>query len=234
MAGLGLALSALSTNVHYICFTFGAVTGIGLGLNFLAGMTMLSLYFERYRAISIAVATSGIGVGVLLYPIMIRYLIVQFGWNGAILITAGMTFHLVACAVAFPPLDPEQTNARIEEPKNPSISSSSSDDVCHSSKLDFLHLRLFKNFDYCILCVNGFLLCFGISVMYVHLAAYAESVDIIGQKGALLFSTIGVTNFVGRYILGAMTKLPRCDSGAIIHLLGCTIAGLSTMALPIS
>ena len=89
---------------------------------------------------------------------------------------------------------------------------------------------VFASRQYVVLCVNNTLLCFGLSVVYVHLFAFAIGTqpDVEGRDGdtdaaagttsdegrvytdpasaALLLSTIGAANLVGRFVFGLMAS----------------------------
>ena len=87
---------------------------------------------------------------------------------------------------------------------------------------------VFASRQYVVLCVNNTLLCFGLSVVYVHLYAFAigtqpdvegpdEVVEAAGTMdegrgytdptfAALLLSAIGAANLVGRFLFGLMAS----------------------------
>jgi len=92
---------------------------------------------------------------------------------------------------------------------------------------------VFASRQYVVLCVNNTLLCFGLSVVYVHLYAFAVgtqqpghvdegSVDDVPSpawtndegsgytdptSAALLLSTIGAANLVGRFVFGLLASV---------------------------
>ena len=80
---------------------------------------------------------------------------------------------------------------------------------------------VFASRQYVVLCVNNTLLCFGLSVVYVHLYAFAvgshpDDEDLAGEtvrpgytdpaSAALLLSTIGAANLVGRFVFGLLAS----------------------------
>ena len=161
------------------------------------------------------VATSGIGVGLLAYPSLIRYLYGVFGWQGAVLILGGITFNLMACAACYPDI--------------PSFDTKPTD---QSRVKTLFNFHMFKNTDYVLLCVNSMLACFGIGVVYVHLAAYAGSLGIDAHRSALLFSTIGISNSLGRLLYGALERIPRCTP-LILYVGGFIVVGVATAMVPL-
>jgi len=86
---------------------------------------------------------------------------------------------------------------------------------------------VFASRQYVVLCVNNTLLCFGLSVVYVHLYAFAVGSRVEGTadevpaaawtkdegrgytdptSAALLLSTIGAANLVGRFVFGLLAS----------------------------
>ena len=69
-----------------------------------------------------------------------------------------------------------------------------------------LGLDIFSNVTFILLCINTFLFCFAISVMYTHIAAYAASLHMNQSSRDLLLSCIGFTNLIGRVALGSAAQ----------------------------
>lgn len=53
------------------------------------------LYFDRHRSLSTGVATSGSGLGAAIMPIVVGYLIQEYGWKGSLILVAGLNLHLL-------------------------------------------------------------------------------------------------------------------------------------------
>ena len=59
---------------------------------------------SRLVGLAFGVATTGVGVGAFVYPVLLRWLVAVYGWRGALLMTAGLVGQLcVAAAVLRPP-----------------------------------------------------------------------------------------------------------------------------------
>ena len=56
-------------------------------------------YFDKYRNIALALITGGNTIAGLPLPFLINGLINNFSWNGAMLIYAGIVFHVVVFAL---------------------------------------------------------------------------------------------------------------------------------------
>ena len=73
-----------------------------------------------------------------------------------------------------------------------------------AEKIGIFNFCIFKNISYQLLCFNNLFMCFGLSIVYVHLSAYASTTGISSNLSALLISVIGASNFLGRIAFGIL------------------------------
>lgn len=233
IAGVGLILSAYATSIYHLYLTFGVITGFGFGVANIAVVTIVPVYFEKFRSIAIGFAVCGAGVGTFLYPPLLRFLANEFGWRGAMLITGGITFNLCACGALMRQPRALERRRRRESMKAKTDKTDLSEADIYAG-LDekqrrqsirkfkrqeslkkvnaFLHLQMFKSTKYLILGVNNLLFIFALSIVYVHLPAFAELRDISKDSAAMLISAIGIANLVGRILFGFLAKVPHLTS----------------------
>ena len=213
------------------------VAGSGIGLTFLAGMTSMSWYFDKYRTPAISIATAGLGVGVFLYPMFIQAILPYYAWYGALIILGGITCNLAVCAANFPRRIQrrDKTANCMQNPcaKNKDDQKITKKKAKKQPGEGYFNFSMFKDINYVLLCLNGLCICLGTSVVYIHLAAYAQDAGIDEYKSAVLFSTIGVANFLGRFVFAGLARVPRL-SPLILHMFGYAAAGTATMILPVS
>lgn len=100
---LGLVLAASAQDLPVLHLLYGVLIGdIGQGAFFSPLTAAVSQWFERYRAVAIAVVACGQSVGGLLLPAVMRWGVDAVGWRGTLAVyglTAGIA--LVACSFAF-------------------------------------------------------------------------------------------------------------------------------------
>ncbi|XP_023340234.1 monocarboxylate transporter 12 isoform X2 [Eurytemora carolleeae] len=107
LASAGLALSTLSNSIGVLYFTIGVCTGLGFGLIYLPAIVSVSMYFEKKRAFATGIAVCGSGLGTFIMAPVTKGLINQFGWKGAMLITAGLILNCIIFGAMFRPLQPK-------------------------------------------------------------------------------------------------------------------------------
>ena len=79
---------------------------------------------------------------------------------------------------------------------------------CLSKLKQSLNTQVFKNKNFTALCLNQIFVIIGISIVYVHLAAYAMSIGYNTRQSATLITATGISNLVGRIAFGFLGHLP--------------------------
>ncbi|KAK9446213.1 Major facilitator superfamily domain, general substrate transporter [Metarhizium brunneum] len=72
---LGLFMTSLCTTYWQIFLAQAVCLGIGNGCTFCPALSILSQYFQKYRAFAVGLAAAGAAVGGLVYPVLIHWLI---------------------------------------------------------------------------------------------------------------------------------------------------------------
>lgn len=80
-------------------------TGIGGGLSTTPGIIIVSMYFDKHRALANGICVSGTAAGSFVFPTLIEHLVHNFGFHGTILILGGCMLHVCACAALYRPLE---------------------------------------------------------------------------------------------------------------------------------
>lgn len=94
-----------------------------------------------------------------------------------------------------------------------------------------MDLSVFRDYGFIILCVNNVLVCFGLSVVYIHSAAYSESKGTDPERSSLLMSAIGISNLVGRVVFGSLGQIRRLDV-TVMYAVAFALSGLAIVLMP--
>ncbi|KAJ8318884.1 hypothetical protein KUTeg_003975 [Tegillarca granosa] len=130
LSSLGIILSSFANSVLMLCFTFGIIAGFGISIEFVTSLVVVAFYFEKKRALAIGLAVCGSGIGTFVFAPLLKYLMDEYDWRGALLIVGGVTMNLVVCGALFRPLEftPEErylNNLETFEKMSSSISKAS-------------------------------------------------------------------------------------------------------------
>lgn len=72
-------------------YTF--IIGLGYCLLYVPSHTMSGLYYDKHRSLATGVATAGSGLGGIVFPNLVQYLIDEYGWRGSLLVVAGINLN---------------------------------------------------------------------------------------------------------------------------------------------
>lgn len=154
----------------------GIATGIGLGLLFTPALTLVPTYFRRHRVLAVGVASSGAGLGGVLYPIVVRWTLAAYGLGWALrAMAAGVLLtQLLPCTLLRQRVDiiaragqSQQQQQRQRQPRGwravlPPGGTGGAWDP-----------RMFRVLDYSVLCAGSFIAFLGLMTPYFFVTAWA-------------------------------------------------------------
>jgi MFS family permease len=178
--GLLLTSQVNSLTLGYV--TYGAGVGIGVACAYVPMVATVGGWFEQRRAIALAIAVTGIGLGTLLMAPLAAWLIDRVGWRDTYVIFGiGSGAVLLMCALLAK--RPPAVAAGVQ-------AMSISDAVRHPA-FQWLY-------------ISALLLSMALFVPFVFLAAFAEDRGTGEVAAAALIGVIGAASVIGRLGLGML------------------------------
>lgn len=211
--GIGLVVAARAENLLTLHLAYGLlVGGIGQGAFFSPLAAAVSQWFDRHRALSIAIAASGQSVGGLTLPPLLRWSAEQYGWRQAIEgygIVAGVI--LLACAFAF----------RRAPPQPVSHGRTAEKGVVKIDRAGFALLGL---------CMALFNLATFIAIG--HLTAFGEEIGLAPATAAVFVSVMLGVTLLSRLSMGQLSNrfghYRMLVAVSVLHLTGVILLAGST------
>ncbi|XP_064640068.1 monocarboxylate transporter 13-like [Lineus longissimus] len=108
---IGLLGSAFAPNVYLFIAMFGIFLGSGFAMSFLTMLTITVYYFKEKPLLAQGVGISGVGVGGIVMPILVKYLNSTFTWRGGLMITSGLALNICVCGALLRPIDSLQVGS---------------------------------------------------------------------------------------------------------------------------
>ncbi|XP_078098095.1 monocarboxylate transporter 5 isoform X2 [Mustelus asterias] len=99
----GFLISILATSILFLYVSLGAIVGIGFAFLYQAATVMHAKYFKKRLATAYAIARSGMGLTFALAPFT-QLLLVEYDWQGALLILGGIMLNLIATSMLLRPI----------------------------------------------------------------------------------------------------------------------------------
>lgn len=78
--------------INYFFFSYGVLVGTGAGLSFPPTVYIVTSYFVRLRGLANGICISGSAFGSIILPPILRYLLEEYGYRGAILIMGAIVY----------------------------------------------------------------------------------------------------------------------------------------------
>ncbi|XP_038050354.1 monocarboxylate transporter 14-like [Patiria miniata] len=109
-----LVTSYAKTLLHII-LSFGVLGGVGCGFVFVSAVTIITKYFKKRYATAHSISNSGSGLTIVVLPLLARFLIDLYSWDGAMFILAAASANMCVCGMLFRPLGPSGRELSDEE-----------------------------------------------------------------------------------------------------------------------
>src|SRR5713226_2570962 len=82
LVSVGFFLSAYTTSLNYLIFSFGVLGGIGNGFGYATPIPVMAKWFPDKRGLAVGLAVAGYGGGSAIFgPLAALYLIPNYGWQ---------------------------------------------------------------------------------------------------------------------------------------------------------
>ena len=194
----GVGVLALGNNFNtgtWFQINLGLMVGIGLGGA--AGTILAPVVTKHFpnqsRGKAAGYVTAFGGLGMFIFPILTKYLMVEVGWQSTFTVFAIILF--IMCIPGLFLKKPEGQNENVYLKKEPE----KSDNVITVLKESFAH----KGFR---LLVLGFFVCgFQITLVATHVPRYVQDRGLDDWTGFAILSLIGLFNIIGVLIMGYLS-----------------------------
>ena len=205
----------------------------------------MGFYFDKYLNIANGVSTSAIGVGVMLFPFLIQFLLDTLAWRGALMIYGGVCLQTcVFGALMIPapierkqkPKDKEECVEMVnlnhfEDKKDIVISKSGRNKRSTIGESIYSYLILFRNKKFSLYCISYFGACAGVASVYMHLQAFAVQSGIDRHRTNHFVTVMGLGGVIGRFSSGFLLRICKL-SNLVMYIIYMVIAGTATCTLP--
>lgn len=88
-----------------ILFSYGVLVGTGAGLSFPPTVYIVTSYFVRLRGLANGICISGSAFGSIILPPILRFLLENYGYRGAVLIMGAITLNTWVAAIFYEPVE---------------------------------------------------------------------------------------------------------------------------------
>jgi MFS family permease len=81
---IGLFLTSLAQSLTTVYLSYGLLVGLGIALVYTPSIACVQPWFNKRRGLASGIASSGIGAGTLILPVVVSYLLTEINWREAL------------------------------------------------------------------------------------------------------------------------------------------------------
>lgn len=189
--GLGFILLSQVTEPWHLIALFGLFLSVGLSTHDVVTLGTIARWFPRRRGVMTGVVKVGTAAGQVTIPPIAAYLILQYGWQNALMILGGAGAALLLAA-SFNMKDPEQQNP--DTKTNVAVAGLSFKEARRTRKL-------------WLMCAIQFLFFPSLATIPLHIVVHGMDLGMTAGVAAFLLSTMGVSSVVGRLAGGRLVDV---------------------------
>jgi MFS family permease len=195
---LGASMMAVAkvTNIWQLYLIQGAGIGIGMSGPFVCVMSTVAKWHDARRGLALGIASAGIGLSSIIFPLVATQLIQATDWQFAIFIIG-----VIILAVGVPP------SLIMKDPPNAIKRQLPSSGGDFRGPLDAWGLlpQFLKNSEFLAIIIMSLLVGAVGNMLLNHLVNYATDIGITSLVAAGMMSAMGVASTIGRLGIGAIS-----------------------------
>lgn len=219
--GSSLLLTSQASAVWQLFASYSLLLALGTGAGYTMLMAIVSRWFDKKRGLALGISGSGGGLGILVMTPFIAYLIADFGWRMAYIVTgviAGLAIISLSLLLRNAPEemgllpDGAKSNARKIEAQGKD----------HDTQpTGFSTLQALRTRSFWFLWLTWLFQSTSIYLITTHIVPHTTDMGISTIKAAIVLSLIGGASIPGRLLAGSTSDaIGRKTAAVISSLLG--------------
>jgi MFS family permease len=197
LMGLGYLLMTSVNAVWQLYLFYGLVAGIGLGGMDVIMLSTIARWFEKKRGTMSGLIKTGTGVGMLIMPIFITWLITIYGWRIAFAVLGILILVMIISLSQFLVRDPAKKGLLPDNEREAKVSKMDSSEHGLSFH-ETVHTRQFWT-----VCAVYFLILACVYTILLHIVQHAIDLGISATSAASVLAAIGGVSIAGRFLMGS-------------------------------
>jgi MFS family permease len=223
--GSGYMLMSQIQSVWQLYLFYGLIIAIGFSAIDVVTLSTIARWFSRRRGTMTGTIKVGAGVGLLLGPLAINWLILNYGWRTSYIIMGGVVLVSLVAASQVLKRDPSRIGLLPDGEKRTNIGKVSLEEAGLSLQ------KAFQTKQFWMLCVMCLFFGFCLQTVMIHSAPYAIDIGASPSTAARILSLLGGVSIAGRFIMGGASDKIGNKWGYIICFACFTIAFITILTI---
>ena len=194
---------------------YSILTGVGFGILYMGTVTIVSLWFDRYRATACGIAVSGNGTGTFFNAFILEFFIQLAGWRSAMLFEAAVAAQCCICAMFLRPPPPVKNTAAVKQSEEEETSILKTDikvEDSHHQQHSFIDVckELIVSPRFLGFFINNLTWPLGVMVFYSFAVRVAiKEAEFVVSDAVWAVSIIGLVDGAARIVFGVTGSMLR-------------------------
>ncbi|XP_030828385.1 monocarboxylate transporter 6 [Strongylocentrotus purpuratus] len=135
LSASGFLAASYAPNITVLFITIPFMSGFGSSMAFSGCLVCVTQNFKRHFTVLNGVASSGCGVGMVVWPLIFQVLVDHYTWRGALMIVGALQLHLIPLALIMTRLSKTNKQGHMKMTKNEQIVTET--DLKHNSVVTY-------------------------------------------------------------------------------------------------
>lgn len=210
--GLGYLLMSQTSALWQLYLFYGVIIGIGAGGGYVPLLSTVSRWFIKRRGLMTGIVVSGVGLGTVIMPLLVNWLISNHGWRNSYVVVGIIALVLIVLPTLLLRRDPSQVG------QQPYGKEETSELNTGSAARGFSFQQAIRTRQFWILGIMIFSFLFSQQTIVVHIAPHATDLGISAASAATILAIIGGLSIPGRLVMGTVADRIGNKTAIIITL----------------
>jgi MFS transporter, OFA family, oxalate/formate antiporter len=213
--GAGLLISSQVQSAWQLYLTYSILMAVGTGEAYTIIVGFVSRWFRKKRGLALGLATSGGGVGTLVYAPFASYLIISFDWRNALIVLGLIALVVVILASLLLKGYPREIGLYPDGDK------SDTEVKANNAPAGYGFTEALKTRQFWFIFTVWLFQGIAVYIITTHIIPYATDAGISEMAAATIISVNSVFNIIGALSAGALSdKFGRKTISIIYALIG--------------
>lgn len=195
--GLGYLLMTGVKAIWHLYLFYGLVVGVGLSGMDVILLSTIARWFVKKRGMMSGIIKVGTGVGMVIMPIFVTWLINSYGWRVSFTYLGILILILILLLAQFLVRDP----AKMQQ--FPDNERGADNGTLYLVETGLSFQNAVRTRQFWTVCAVYLIILFCVYTIMMHIVQYAIDLGISAENGANILATIGAVSIAGRFIMGS-------------------------------
>jgi MFS family permease len=192
---------------------FGVLIGFAVGGIMVPAVSTVSRWFAKRRGVMTGIVASGIGCGILVFPIVVNWLLNQYSWRTSFVILGAASLIVIVIASQFLKRDPGKIG------QLPYGFTGEQVNIKTARKDEGLSFKeTLRTGRFWVISVIYIFFGFYVQTIMVHVVPHAKTLGFDAGSAAVVLSIVGGGSLVGRVTMGGVSDRIGVKASMIISL----------------